>query len=115
MTFSWRCKLLSLSLSARVLSCLTFFSSTHHASPRYGQWYSPEEIRDLFAPATDTVNAVREWLESAGVAPHRITQSANKQWLQFDAEADEVESLFRTKYYIYDHSATGKSHVACTE
>lgn len=86
-----------------------------HTSPKYGQWYTAEEVRDLFAPAEDTVQAVRDWLESAGVAPDRITLSANKQWLQFDAEAEEVESLLRTEYHVYEDSGTGKTYVACQE
>lgn len=58
---------------------------------------------------------VRAWLESAGISADRISQSVNKQWLQFDADAAEVEKLFRTKYYLYSHSGTGRSHVACRE
>lgn len=50
-----------------------------------------------------------------GIAGHRVSQSVNKQWLQFDAEAEEVENLLRTEYYLYSHQGTGKSHIACQE
>lgn len=74
-----------------------------------------EEIHELFAPAEDAVSAVRGWLESAGVAADRISQSVNKQWIQFDADAEEAERLLGTEYYIYTHGQTGRSHVGCNE
>ncbi|KAJ6030884.1 hypothetical protein N7460_011150 [Penicillium canescens] len=84
-------------------------------SSRYGQHLSSEEVHDLFAPAQKSVDDVRSWLESAGIAKDRITQSVNKQWIQFDADAEELEKLLHTKYYVYSHSETGRSHVACRE
>lgn len=86
-----------------------------HKSPRYGKHYTVEEIHDIFSPSEESVDAVRAWLESAGIAPERVSQSVNKQWLQFDADAEEVENLLQTKYYVYSHSMTGKSHVATDE
>lgn len=74
-----------------------------------------DEVHELFAPPPESVDSVRSWLESAGVSLSRVTQSANKQWLQFDADAEEAEKLLRTEYYIYSHSGSGKSHVACRE
>ncbi|KAJ5471769.1 hypothetical protein N7530_009126 [Penicillium desertorum] len=88
--------------------------SNPHSS-RYGQYLSVNEVHDLFAPTEKRVNDVRSWLESAGVAKDRITQSANKQWIQFDADAEELENLLHTKYYLYSHAETGRSHVACRE
>lgn len=88
---------------------------SHHKSPRYGKHYTVEEVHDIFAPSEESVDAVRAWLESAGIAPERVSQSVNKQWLQFDADAEEVENLLQTEYYVYSHSVTGKSHVATDE
>ncbi|KAL1985429.1 hypothetical protein VTN96DRAFT_7872 [Rasamsonia emersonii] len=87
----------------------------HHHSPNYGKYYTAEEVHDLFAPSEDSVAAVRNWLESAGIASDRISQSHNKQWIQFDADAEEVERLLHTEYYIYDSEETGKSHLGCEE
>ena len=89
--------------------------SSNPKSSRYGKYYTAEEIHDLFAPTKESVDSVRDWLESMGIAGHRISQSVNKQWIQFDAKADEVEELLRTEYYIHSHEETGKSHVACRE
>ncbi|KAJ5171688.1 hypothetical protein N7492_004281 [Penicillium capsulatum] len=85
------------------------------SSSKYGKHMSESQVHDLFAPSQDTVDGVRSWLESSGVAPGRISQSTNKQWIQFDAPADEVEKLLRTEYYLYTHSETGRDHVACNE
>jgi tripeptidyl-peptidase-1 len=84
-------------------------------SPNYSNWLSAEEIVDHFAPAKHTVDAVRSWLEASGVAAHRISQSANKQWLQFDAPVSEVNHLLKTKYHSFEHIASGAKQVACDE
>lgn len=84
-------------------------------SEHYGKHLSAEEVIDLFAPAADSVDAVAEWLKSAGFAADRISQSVNKQWMQFDATAAEVEDLLYTDFYVYEHRQTGTQNVACDE
>jgi len=44
-----------------------------------------------------------------------VSQSVNKQWLQFDAKTSEVEKLLHTEYHEYEHAATGKTGIACDE
>ncbi|EME46777.1 hypothetical protein DOTSEDRAFT_127175 [Dothistroma septosporum NZE10] len=88
---------------------------SHPSSPRFGQWYSPEEIIDIFAPPQHAVDAVHSWLKDAGIAAERIGHSVNKQWIQLDVKAEEAERLLKTKYYQFQHAATGQSHVACDE
>jgi tripeptidyl-peptidase-1 len=61
------------------------------------------------------VDAVYEWLVSAGVTAEKISQSVNKQWMQFDASASDLESLLNTEYHVYQHSETGKSTIACDQ
>ncbi|KAL4948193.1 peptidase S8/S53 domain-containing protein [Aspergillus filifer] len=84
-------------------------------SPRYGKHLLANDVHDLFAPSRENVDYVRQWLESEGISGHRISQSVNKQWLQFDATASEMERLLRTEYYLYSHLETGKSHIATRE
>lgn len=90
-------------------------NSSHPESPRYGQWYSPEEVIDIFAPPKHAVDAVRQWLHDSNISPERISQSTNKQWIQFNANVQEAERLLKTKYHQYEHLATGKTNVACEE
>ena len=35
-------------------------------SPRYGQYYTPEEVHDIFAPSEEAVAVVTEWLHTSG-------------------------------------------------
>ncbi|KAJ5599005.1 hypothetical protein N7450_000072 [Penicillium hetheringtonii] len=85
------------------------------SSEHYGQHMTASEVHDLFAPSKESVDDVRNWLESSGIASSRISHSTNKQWIQFDAEANELEKLLNTEYYIYSHAETGRPHVACRE
>lgn len=61
------------------------------------------------------MDAVRSWLEGAGVETSRISLSANKQWIQFDAPVAEAEKLLGTKYWSYEHAHSGRTQVACDE
>ncbi|KAL2849593.1 peptidase S8/S53 domain-containing protein [Aspergillus pseudoustus] len=85
------------------------------ASPQYGKHLSAEEVHNLFAPSKESVDLVRAWLEAEGISGSRISQSVNKQWLQFDASAEEIECLLQTEYYLYSHAGSGRSHIACRE
>jgi tripeptidyl-peptidase-1 len=61
------------------------------------------------------VDGVRAWLEAAGVEPHRVSQSTNKQWLQFDAKAAEIEGILHAEYHHYEHKQSGKTNIGCDE
>lgn len=58
---------------------------------------------------------VIEWLVSSGISEDRISQSANKQWIQFDAQVHEVEDIMFADFYIFEHSSTGTKNVAVDE
>ncbi|KXS98504.1 hypothetical protein AC578_2625 [Pseudocercospora eumusae] len=85
------------------------------ASPKYGKHYTAEQVHDIFAPASQAVDAVRNWLEAAGVEGHRITQSVNKQWMELDLSAAEAEALLQTKYHFFEHAQSGKTTIGCDE
>ena len=74
-----------------------------------------EQVHEIFAPQKNTVDTVSAWLEDSGIAAHRVSQSVNKQWLQFDATTSEVEALIKTEYYNYAHYGTGKTNIGCDE
>ncbi|KAK6088557.1 Pro-kumamolisin [Seiridium cupressi] len=84
-------------------------------SSDYGKHMSSDEVIEMFAPSEDTVKAVKEWLVGAGFAAEKISLSANKQWVQFDAHAEEVEELLATDYFQYEHSASGSKMVGVEE
>ncbi|TVY25147.1 Tripeptidyl-peptidase sed1 [Lachnellula hyalina] len=72
-------------------------------SSNYGNHMTAEEVVDFFAPQQSTTDAVTEWLVSSGISPDRFALSVNKQWIQFDATAAEVEELLFAEYYVWDH------------
>jgi tripeptidyl-peptidase I len=88
------------------------FPSSHHASPNYGKHYTSEEVVELFKPSDSAVESVRVWLTNAGIASDRISQSANKQWIQFDGTIKELEGLLHTEYHVFEHERTGLQDVA---
>ncbi|KAK6509682.1 hypothetical protein TWF481_004413 [Arthrobotrys musiformis] len=82
-------------------------------SPKYGNHFSKLEVVEMFAPSAESERMVIEWLEDSGFHPDRISISANRQWVQFDAPVSEVERLLRTSYHIYEHKRSGRLNVAC--
>lgn len=87
---------------------------SHPESEKFGQHWSAKQVAETFAPSSETVEAVRGWLEANGIAAERVTQSQSLGWLHFDATVEEAESLLKTEYKVYKHES-GKPHIACTE
>ncbi|KAJ5754101.1 peptidase S8/S53 domain-containing protein [Penicillium nucicola] len=81
-------------------------------SEDYGKHLSAEEVIDLFAPTEATIAHIKEWLMSSGIRDEIISLSANKQWIQFDAHAGEVEDLLLTNFFEYEQLASGSRTVA---
>lgn len=76
---------------------------------------SADQVIEMFAPADAAVEAVRDWLIDAGFDGDTISLSANKQWIQFDAYAEQVEELLATDYFTYEHLSSGSQMVAVEE
>ncbi|KAH8647697.1 putative Tripeptidyl-peptidase sed1 [Xylariales sp. PMI_506] len=84
-------------------------------SVKYGKHLSSEEIVEMFAPDQASYDAVKTWLVSAGIPADGISQSANKQWIQFDATVEEVEELLAADYHFYEHGPSGSKSIAVDE
>lgn len=50
----------------------------------------------------------------SGVEPERVTLTAGRNWLTFNATLAEAESLLHTEYKFYEHQS-GQGHVACEQ
>lgn len=85
----------------------------HPESPNYGKHWSAAQINTAFAPTKATVQAVRNWLISAGIEEDRISVSDNKGWLAFNANVEEAERLFQAQYYEHKHSDEDKYTIGC--
>ncbi|KAK5130674.1 hypothetical protein LTR08_001835 [Meristemomyces frigidus] len=87
---------------------------SHPTSEKYGKHWTAKEVAQAFAPSEDSIDAVKAWLASSGIAEHRVKQSQSLGFLEFEATVDEAEELLKTKYHVYEHE-TGQPHVACEE
>ena len=88
---------------------------SHPDSSNYGSHWSHKQIAETFAPSTDTVNAVRDWLTSFGISAERVKTSQSLGWLHFNATVEEAEDLLSTEYHLYKHDGTDVGQVACTD
>ncbi|GJJ08474.1 hypothetical protein Clacol_002692 [Clathrus columnatus] len=87
------------------------YSVAHPESARYGQHWTPEEVARTFAPTTETVKTVQNWLIDSGIGLNRIKLSPSRGWLKFNATVGEVEELLDCQYKIYRHP-NGVEHLA---
>ena len=87
---------------------------SHPDSPSFGKHYTPQEIAHTFAPSNETIEAVTEWLYSAGIPLDRVSKSQSLGWLSFDATVAEAEDLLQTKYHRYTHGS-GSVQLACDQ
>ncbi|GAB7354905.1 hypothetical protein MBLNU459_g5537t1 [Dothideomycetes sp. NU459] len=70
--------------------------------PRYGQYLSASEVKDLIAPSDDTIDLVQTWL-----AEHDIfttTLSSTKDWISVVLPVGKVEELLDATYSEYRHT-----------
>ncbi|KAH9480397.1 Aorsin [Psilocybe cubensis] len=95
----------------KIEDMLMSVSSPH--SPTYGQHFTPEQIRDTFAPSQDTIDSVTEWLVSSGISRDRLRLSHNKGWIHLDATTSEVEDLLKAEYHVYTHTSSGVEQIGC--
>lgn len=63
----------------------------------------------------DDVSAVRSWLVDAGIGADRIKLSQGMNWLSFMATVSEAEQIFKTEYFIFEHTTSGQPQIACHE
>lgn len=84
-------------------------------SSNYGNHWSHKQIAETFAPSTETVKAVQDWLAMSGLGVERVKTSQSLGWLHFNATVTEAEALLGTEYHLYEHESSDVGQVACTE
>ena len=79
---------------------------SHPESPEYGRHWTPARVVEHFAPASETVDRVREWLRNEGIAAERVKLSPSRGWIEVsNATVREVEELLGTEYHIFTHDS----------
>ncbi|RDW60726.1 hypothetical protein BP6252_12109 [Coleophoma cylindrospora] len=84
---------------------------SHPESPKYGKYWSPEDVHDMFAPPEAHVEAVKNWIISFGIHSSRVVHSDNKGWIAFDATVEEAERLLLAEFYEHEHKHSSKVRV----
>lgn len=82
-------------------------------SPNFGKHWTSQQIHEIFSPTPEAVASVREWLNSSGIPNHRHEIAPSS--IRFDASLDEVKSLLKADYHVWEHIETGSSSVSCDE
>ncbi|KAJ6447263.1 tripeptidyl-peptidase I [Purpureocillium lavendulum] len=91
-------------------------SDPSHASGKYGQWYSREQVIDLFAPSDESVSKVQEWLILSGITKDSIIVPETKGWVHFESTVGQLQSLVKADYHLYDHIlARDETHLGTDE
>ncbi|KAH8122416.1 subtilisin-like protein [Trichoderma asperelloides] len=98
-----------------------------HISPLAHQWTKKEKIprtvklpmriglRQVnLAAGEEKLLEILKWLIESGISADRIGQSVNKQWVQFDASVEEVESLLYADFFLWEHTS-GSEDIAAEE
>ncbi|KAE8443691.1 hypothetical protein EG329_001463 [Mollisiaceae sp. DMI_Dod_QoI] len=86
----------------------------HPESADYGKHWSAQKVAETFAPSPETISAVKEWLYTSGIALDRVRMTQSRNWLTFNATANEAERLLQAEYHLYK-ADSGHIHVACDE
>jgi pseudomonalisin len=78
------------------------------SSPQYHAWLTPEQFGQQFGPAQQDIDAITDWLQSAGF---RVTEvAAGRKSIEFSGTAQQVESAFHTQ--INQYELNGERHFA---
>ncbi|KAI0080806.1 tripeptidyl peptidase A [Panus rudis PR-1116 ss-1] len=79
---------------------------------RYGAHLSKEEIEQLVAPDSMSVESVTEWLASHGVT--NLNRSPAGDWIKVHIPVSLAEEMLDTEYHIWVHAETGKTVIRTT-
>ena len=88
---------------------------SHPESDKFGKHWTAKEVAEMYAPSSETVETVTEWLKSAGIDTDKIEQTQSLGWLNVKVTVAEAEELLKTRYFSYEHTSSGTPHVAFTE
>lgn len=90
-------------------------SSSDPKSPDYGKHYTQDQVVDLFAPAEESIAAVKKWLVDSGVPVDSITVPKSKGWIQFESTVSTLEGVLNAKYYNYNHVRASGQRIGTDE
>ncbi|EPQ59186.1 subtilisin-like protein [Gloeophyllum trabeum ATCC 11539] len=87
-------------------------SDPDHA--RYGQHLSKEQVEELVAPHSESINVVDEWLASLGIQQSELSRSSAKDWVKVKVPVSLAEKMLDTTYHVWQHTESGDTIVRTT-
>lgn len=69
----------------------------------------------MFAADDKSIDSVKQWLISHGIAEKDIHVNPTKTWITVDTTAGVVEKALKTRYHIYRSNASGQDHIGSEE
>ena len=86
-------------------------SETH----RYGDHLSKEEVDELIAPSSTTVESLEAWLAYHEIDPlSSLSRTDAGDWVTVTIPIGKVEDMLDAKYRVYKHVNTGETVVRTT-
>lgn len=72
-------------------------------------------MQAIFAPADESVTAIKRWLVDAGISAETISSPKSQGWIDFRTTVSKLEALLQTRYHIYESRASGTESVGTDE
>jgi len=84
-------------------------------TPRYGDHLSKEEVDELIAPSSTTVESLEAWLAYHDIDPiSSLSRTDAGDWVTVTIPIGKVEDMLDAKYSVYNHVDTGQTIVRTT-
>jgi len=81
-------------------------------TPRYGNHLSKEEVDELIAPSSTTVESLEAWLAYHDIDPiSSLSRTDAGDWMTITVPIGKVEKMLDAKYRVYEHVDTGETIV----
>ncbi|KAI9435723.1 subtilisin-like protein [Lactarius indigo] len=76
-------------------------------NPKYGLHLSKEQVADLVAPHSNTLELVNSWLEHHGIPPSSVSTTHGGSWLTLTGiPVSKANDLLGASYRVYQHAET---------
>ena len=82
---------------------------------RYGDHLSKEEVDELVAPSSTTVESLEAWLAYHEIDPvSSLSRTDAGDWVTVTIPVGKIETMLNAKYNVYEHIDTGETIVRTT-
>jgi len=83
-------------------------------SPTFHEYWTAKQIQETFAPSSDTLDAVKGWLNEHGFSESMDNVRYRSQYgnlLHVDVTCSTANDLLGAKYLVYKEADTGRTHL----